>query len=197
MTTINQAAKILKKGGVVAYPTETSYGLAALASSKKGIERLFQIKGRASKKPISIIIDSVDELSRWATGIGRREKKIIDAFWPGPLTLVFKAKKGVPKALTAGTDRIAIRLSPHAVARRLARMAGGAITATSANRSGEASSFTPHSVKKKLGEYIDGIISTQSLSRSKGSTIIDTSGDQLKVIREGVIPSAKIISYIS
>ncbi|MBI2340015.1 MAG: threonylcarbamoyl-AMP synthase [Deltaproteobacteria bacterium] len=185
--TVAQAARIVRKGGIVAYPTETFYGLAARADNPDAVGRVFEIKGREKGKPVSILIDSQRELKRWVRGIGPREKKLISRFWPGPLTLVFKARKGVNQFLTGGSGKIGVRISSNPVARRLTRLSGGAITATSANRSGQKPATSGLSARRKLGKKIDGVVSGGRLKRSKGSTILDVSGKKLKVIREGEI----------
>src|SRR3989338_7875662 len=99
---LRDGARLVKKGGVVAYPTETLYGLGADPENKKALRRILKIKGRDAGKGILILVSSSRDLKKWAVGVGQRERILIRKFWPGPLTLVFRAKNGVPKELTGG-----------------------------------------------------------------------------------------------
>lgn len=189
---LKETVQILKKGGVVAFPTETFYGLGAIPTHADAVEQIFKIKERDRGKPIMIILSSERELSRWVTGVNGKAKALIHHFWPGPLTLIFKAKKSVPAVLTAGTGKLAVRVSSEKLARDLARQIGGAITATSANLSGQNPALTALSAQRKLGKRVNGVFSKRKLSKSKGSTILDVSGKEVKVIREGMIPTAQI-----
>ena len=192
-----EAAKIVKRGGVVAYPTETVYGLGADPRNRTALRKIFKVKGREKGKPILILISSRAVLKKWVLGCGRRERILMNAFWPGPLTLVFRAKKGVPLELTAGKGKIGIRFSSLKTATALCRKVGGAITSTSANRSGEPALTKAGSVQKILGQKLDGIIEERcGKLKSKGSTILDISGIKMKVLREGDIPFKKIKSIL-
>lgn len=195
--TVKEAIKILKKGGVIAYPTETFYGLGVDPKNKRAIEKIFKIKKRERGKPISLIVSSKRQLTRWATGIGDREWKLIKNFWPGPLTLIFRAKKSVSTLLTAGTGKIGIRVSPEGYALKLARGIGGAITATSANLSGQSSCLSFQSVQRKIGTRIDGVVSRKILKKSNGSTILDISDSKSKVLREGEISHQEIETVLN
>ena len=189
---VQHGALLVKKGGVVAFPTESFYGLAALPTSKKSIEKIFKVKERDRGKPISLILSSEKELSKWVKEISPEAQKLIKAFWPGPLTLVFKAKKKVSPVLTAGSGTIAIRVSSHPIAKNLAKKSGGAITATSCNLSGEPPCVSGLSVINKIGTRMDGVIAGGRLYSKKGSTILDTSNKELKVLREGQISRKQI-----
>lgn len=189
---IKEAAKIIRKGGIVAYPTETFYGLAVLPDNINAVKKIFQIKKRDKGKPISLIISSSSQLGKWVVGVGPRERRLIKKFWPGPLTIVFKAKNKVPAILRGGEKSIALRVSSERVAKELAKKVGGAITATSANLSGQAPCLTSASVRRKLNKRIDGIVSKKKLPRSKGSTILDIYSRKPKVLREGEISVGEI-----
>lgn len=194
--TLREAVRILKNGGVVAYPTETFYGLGAIPTNKKALESVFSIKGRDRQKPIMLIISSRKEVSRWARDGGEVAKKLMRGFWPGPLTLVMRARKSVPWLLTGGTGTIGLRLSSDPIARRLARSVGGALTATSANRAGHPPPHSWQDVVSSMGRKVDGVIPYPRRSKSKGSTILDISSKGFKVIREGEIPRKKIEDFI-
>ena len=193
---LRDGARLVKKGGVVAYPTETLYGLGADPENKKALRRILKIKGRDAGKGILILVSSSRDLKKWAVGVGQRERILIRKFWPGPLTLVFRAKNGVPKELTGGTGKIGIRISSNKTARKLCRAVGGALTSTSANFSGEPSLRRWSEVRKYLGLLVDGVVSNENLKTSKGSTVLDVSNLNIKVIREGKIPVKKIRSFL-
>lgn len=184
---LNQSATIIQSGGLIAYPTESSYGLGVYPKNIKAIDRIFEIKERDRGKPISLLISSVDEVSNWAKNDGLREKKLMKHFWPGGLTLVFEAKKSTPSILTAGSGKIALRISSHPLARKLTKKSGGAITTTSANFSGKSACYSFRSVLKQLGPSIDGILSEEVLVRRKSSTVLDVTGNELKILREGQV----------
>ncbi len=186
--TEQEAVKILKNGGVIAYPTETFYGLGADPRNPEAIKKIFFVKKREHGKPVALILSDSLQIKKWIKGVGKREQRIIKTFWPGPLTLVLKSRKNVSSFLTGGTGKLGIRVSSHVVACRLAKKLGGAITATSANRSGKPACRTGREVERQIGKKIDGIVFSDQLKKSKGSTIIDLSTDKIKVIREGDIP---------
>ncbi len=130
---IQDAARVLLSGGVVAVPTESFYGLAVHALNEKAIERLFAVKGRQEDKPLLILIASREPLDSYVTEVSNRTRRLIERFWPGGLTLVFHAKPILPDRLTAGTGKIGVRVSSHPVPREFAKAVGAPITGTSAN----------------------------------------------------------------
>lgn len=193
---IHSAVKLLKDGGILAYPTETLYGLGVDASNEEAIAKIFAIKKRDLGKPVSILIGSDKELKRWAKNIGSREKKLIKKFWPGPLTVVFKARRQVSALLTAGSGKIGIRISPELIARQLSKALATGLTATSANKSGANSTCSPTEVRSQLGKNFP-IVGNKKLKASKGSTIIDVTGKEIKLIREGEIGFEVINNFLN
>ncbi|MEA1971001.1 MAG: L-threonylcarbamoyladenylate synthase [Thermodesulfobacteriota bacterium] len=191
---VMKAVKIMEEGGVVAYPTETFYGLGADIGNPQALEKIYTIKGRDFSKPISIIIGSREDLARFAKEITPAAEILMDRFWPGGITLLFKASQDVPRKLTAKTGKIGIRLSGNPVATLLARNLSGAITATSANRSGQKECVSVEEVISSIGENLDAVIDGGRTPGGAGSTIVDTTVDPPVVIREGVIPSSAIHS---
>jgi len=184
---------------VVAFPTETFYGLGGDPKQSKTISRLFEIKKRDGHKPISLILSSEKILKKWVVGIKKREKILIKKYWPGPLTLICRAKKKVSSRLTAGSGKIGVRVSNEPIARKLAEALGGAITATSANFSGEPSISSSRKIRGRLKKEIDGIVSTsktKKLKPSSGSTIVDVTEKELKLIREGDISFEEIQHFL-
>jgi len=192
---IDEAVEILRGGGVIAYPTETLYGLAADAGNEAAIGRIFTIKGRDFHNPIPLIIGDRESLSPLVSEIPGRAVGLMDAFWPGPLTLIFHAAENLSPRLTAGTGTIGIRLSSHAIARSLAHGLGGAITATSANLSGEGGMASPERVLAVLGDRIDALIDGGTTPGGPGSTILDVTRDPPVVLREGAIPAAALMQH--
>lgn len=189
---LQHVAENLRKGRVVAYPTETFYGLGADAGNERAIEKIFSIKGRQFNNPIPLIIGDRDELDSLVTEIPEAAQRLIHVFWPGPLTLVFRASKNVSPRLTANTGLIGIRISSHPIARSLARSLGAPLTATSANFSGQKESTTAHEVARTLGSLIDGIVDGGQTRGNKGSTVVNIAVDPPLILRVGVITEIEI-----
>lgn len=184
---IAQVAAVLKGGGVIAYPTETFYGLGVDAKNEKAIERLFAVKGRDFKNPIPVVIGDISKLNQLVTDVPSLAQELIARFWPGPFTLIFAAAPSIPDRLTAGTGNIGIRISSHPIARLLAGQLGGPLTSTSANRSGQKECVTAREVLEKIGDDLDCIIDGGETPGGKGSTILDITQDPPVVLRAGVI----------
>jgi L-threonylcarbamoyladenylate synthase len=182
----------LRAGLIFAYPTETFYGLGADASNESAIEKLFIIKGRNFSNPIPVIIGTREELDGLVTDIPEAAQKLINVFWPGPLTLVFRASKAVSPRLTANKGLIGIRISSHPIARMLAQALGRPLTATSANLSGEKETTAAHEVYRALGPLLDGIIDGGRTPGQKGSTIVNVVSSPPQILRIGIISESEI-----
>jgi len=191
-SSIEKAVTILKAGGVVAFPTETFYGLAADAANEKAVDRIFEIKGRSFNNPIALIISRQDDLDLLTDNIPEAAKKLMAAFWPGPLTLVFKASPYVSRRLTAGTGKIGVRISSNPIAQALAAGLGRPMTATSANLSGSRECTTAQDVLSQIGPRLDALIDGGATPGGKGSTFCDASSDPPAILREGIIAEAGI-----
>ncbi|MEE4263997.1 MAG: L-threonylcarbamoyladenylate synthase [Desulfobacteraceae bacterium] len=191
---IQEASEIIRKGGVVGFPTRCLYGLAADAFNPDAVERIFQIKQRPVEKPILILIDSPSQLERLVTHISGSANVIMKRFWPGRVTLVFDASAEVPDTLTAGTGKIGIRLAAHPVAAALARAIQGPITGTSANISGCPGCYQIEDLQPAVTEQLDLILDTGPLRGGCGSTVVDVSGDIPRVLREGTVSKRDILS---
>ncbi len=189
---LERASSVILAGGALAYPTETFYGLGVDAWNEAAVERLFAIKGRGFNHPVSVIIGSADQLPGLVGSVPEAAQKLMDAFWPGPLTIVFPASKGVSARLTAGTGRIGIRLSGHEFARRLALKAGRPITATSANLSGAPECREADAVQDQIGDRIDAVVDLGEKGGPVGSTIIDATGDKPVILRPGRVSREEI-----
>jgi len=185
---IAKAVEILKAGGIIAYPTETFYGLGVDGSNDEAIKKIFRIKGRKFKNPISIIIGNEKDLIRSVEEIPEYSHKLIKNFWPGALTIVFKASPTVSPLLTARTGRIGVRISSHPIAAALAKALSRPITATSANISGAAECTTAEEVIQSIGRELDAVIDGGPTPGIAGSTLIDVSVFPPVILREGIIP---------
>lgn len=192
---VSEIARLLKIGSVIAYPTDTFYGLGADIYNNEAIERIYSIKSRRSDKPIIILI-SDKKMLRPLIANGRMShiaERLTDTFWPGPLTLVFNASDAVPAALTANTGKIGIRLPDNELCRLIIDTLEHPITATSANISGEGSIDNPADVTKSLGDMIDVLVDGGNTKGGCTSTVVDVTNEQPVVIREGVIPESEIL----
>src|SRR3990167_9776167 len=178
---------IFKKGGIIAYPTETFYGLGVDPFNEAAIKKLFELKGRGSDKPVSILIKDKKMLLEVAEEIPLLAEKLIKKFWPGPLTIIFKAKKSIPSLLTGGTGKIGVRISSNPITQKLLEEIDSPITATSANPSGKKSPVTAKEVMDYFGDKIDLVLDGGVLYGKLGSTVIDVTEGELTVIREGEI----------
>jgi L-threonylcarbamoyladenylate synthase len=191
-----EAIGILKSGGVIAFPTETFYGIGADAGNEKAVERIFLIKGRDFKNPIPVIIGNMTDIEKLVSTMPETGRRLMEKYWPGPLTLVFRASAEVSLKITAGTGKIGIRLSSNILATEFARGLSGALTATSANLSGQRESSSAHEVVENLGESVDAVVDGGRTPGGQGSTIVDVTVDPAVVLREGVIPSGKIFGSL-
>jgi len=184
---IERAAAIIQKGGIVAYPTETFYGLGVNALDEKAVNKLFIVKKRPTSKPISILISDLNWLQRLVKRIPPVAEELISQYWPGPLTIVFEANKTLPENLTAGTGKIAIRISSHPLAQRLGQLSSTPITATSANLSQMPPPISPEEIDEELKRHIDAILNGGKTAGDMPSTIIDVTIQPPVILRKGVI----------
>ena len=194
--TMQRAADLIKRDGIVAFPTETIYGLGANALSEKAIMRIFQIKGRDPKKPVPILIDKKENLWELVTDIPEKGEILMKNFWPGGLTIIFKASSKVPSLLLGNTGKIGVRISSCNIVQALIEQAGTPITATSANISGHKNCSSATEVYENLGDRIDMILDGGKTEGYLGSTVIDVTHCPAKIIREGVIRSRDIKGYL-
>ncbi len=181
------AADVLLAGGVVAFPTETFYGLAVDVRNEAAIERLFSAKKRSTSSPVLILIGALETLDQNVDNIPQTALGLIKEFWPGGLTLVFKAGPKISPLLTAGTQKIGIRLSSHPVATALALAIEAPISGTSANISGQPACRNAHEVLESFGMGVDLILDGGETPGEVGSTVLDVTELPLHVLREGVI----------
>ena len=193
---LDRAVAVLHEGGIVAFPTETYYGLAVDPFNPLALNHLFALKQRDTAKPIMTLVDDRDSLSVLVHEVPILYLQLMEKFWPGPLTLIFPARINLPTLLTAGTATVGVRQSSHPFARQLLRAFGKPITATSANISGRDAAVDAHEVKAQFGGRVDMIFDGGSTPGKTGSTIIGIDGSRLKLIREGVIPYDDILQTV-
>ena len=193
MADLNRAVAVLNEGGVVAFPTETYYGLAVDPLNPLALNNLFALKQRKSDKPILTLVDDRESLLSLVFDIPDAYKPLIEKFWPGPLTLIFQARVHLPTLLTAGTGTVGVRQSSHPFARQLLRAFGRPVTATSANISGRAAATEAREVKDQFGSMVDMVFDGGRTPGIVGSTIVGLERDKLLLIREGVIPFKEIL----
>jgi L-threonylcarbamoyladenylate synthase len=184
---VDRARHIILSGGIVAFPTESFYGLAVNASDENAIGRLFKIKKRMDNMPVLVLIPSLEYLKGYVADVPEIALRLIGRFWPGGLTLLFKAGSGISPLLTADTRKIGVRISSHPLAAALARAVDSPITGTSANISGKPGCVTAKEVYSSLGRDVDLILDGGETKGGKGSTILDVTVDPPEIIREGMI----------
>ena len=194
--TLAEAEEILRAGGVVAFPTETFYGLGADARQEAAVEKIFRLKGRAVQNPISVIVDTDREVIPLVEELPAAAQILMQKFWPGALTLVFAASPAVLPRLTAGTGKIGIRVSSHPVARLIAKGLAGPLTATSANLSGGPECSTAEEVLRVFGDSLDAVIDGGTTTGGLGSTILDVTVSPPLILREGVVSRSDILDAL-
>lgn len=190
--TQNQAAKIIARGGVIAFRTDTFYGLGADPFNREAVERIKSLKGREEGKPILIVISDPDQIERFIVNASNAFQKLAERFWPGPLTLIAAACEGLPEAITAATKTVGVRLPADERVRALVRSCGGALTATSANPSQLAPAASAQTVQDYFDARIDLIIDDGEARTNLPSTVVDASESEPRLVREGVIAWAEI-----
>jgi L-threonylcarbamoyladenylate synthase len=183
---LGRAAEVLRAGGLVAFPTETFYGLGAAALDAAAVRSVFLVKGRAESKPVLVLVDSPEMVSRLAE-VSERACGLMARHWPGALTLVLSARPGLPAELTAGTGTVGVRLSPHPVARGLVRALGGPVTAPSANLAGAAPPTTAAEVLRAFDGVIALVLDGGPTPGGQPSTVLDVSVEPPRVIRQGPV----------
>ncbi|MEQ1776535.1 MAG: L-threonylcarbamoyladenylate synthase, partial [Burkholderiales bacterium] len=195
-TNITRAVATLRAGGLVAFPTETVYGLGADASNPDAIKKVFAAKGRPHDHPLIVHVASSSQLTEWARDIPSAAHTLAKKFWPGPLTLILKRAPGVSDLVTGGQDTVAIRVPSHPVAQALLQAFGGGVVGPSANRFGRVSATTADHVRQEFGDAVDCILDGGACDVGIESTIIDLSGSKPALLRPGWITAAQIESAL-
>ena len=184
---LREAADVLRRGGLVAFPTETFYGLGAAALQPAAVRRIFAVKGRPESKPLLVLVDSVAMVERLASDVPPRARELMARHWPGALTLVLSARGDVPVEVTAGSGTIGVRLSAHPVARALVSALGGPITAPSANPSDREPPTTAAGVAAYFGDALPLVLDGGPTPGGAPSTVLDVTVEPPRLIRAGAV----------
>lgn len=191
-TEIEKAALILRQGGLVAFPTETVYGLGADASNSTALKKIFAAKGRPADHPLIVHIADVSELKKWAAEVPRAAWLLAEKFWPGPLTMVLKRAPHVNDLISGGQDSIGLRVPAHPVAQRLLKAFGGGIAGPSANKFGRLSPTSAEHVRQELGSAVDLVLDGGDCEVGIESTIVDLTRETPAILRPGRISARQI-----
>ncbi|MCP4022776.1 MAG: threonylcarbamoyl-AMP synthase [Desulfobacteraceae bacterium] len=194
--TIKKAGKIIHQKGVVIFPAKCLYGVAVNAFDKTAVQKVFGLKQRESSKPLLVLIPDKSAVTQLVTAIPEQARKLMDAFWPGNLTLVFDAKDHLPSLLTAGTGKIGIRLPAQPVAKALVKACNIPITGTSANISGQQGCSDIATLDKNIIEKSDLILDAGSLKGGIGSTVVDVTHKPPKILRQGEISTQAVLQLV-
>ncbi len=182
---IARAAQILKAGGLVAFPTETVYGLGADARNPDAVRKIFHAKNRPLDHPVIVHLRSPDEVGRWAREVSPTAQRLMQQFWPGPLTLIVLRAQGVIDEVTGGQDTVGLRVPSHPIAQMLLNVFGDGIAAPSANRFGRISATTAAHVREELGDAVDMVLDGGACDVGIESTIVDLSTATPRLLRPG------------
>ncbi|MGM9992211.1 MAG: L-threonylcarbamoyladenylate synthase [Candidatus Bruticola sp.] len=193
---IKQAAQELNRGGMVAFPTETVYGLGADAANPEAIRKVYALKGRPADHPSIVHLDELDKLQLWAREIPNAARKLAEHFWPGPMTLILPKRPEVLTQVTGGQDSVGLRIPAHPLTRKLISVFGRGLIGPSANRFGHISPTSADHVREEFGSQLRFILDGGPCSVGVESTIIDFSKEQPVIVRPGML-SASVISDIA
>src|SRR5215468_8854604 len=193
---IETAVQALRDGELVAFPTETVYGLGANAQNPAAVRRIFEAKGRPPNHPVIVHLDSPRYLHRWVREVPELANRLAEAFWPGPLTMVMPRAANVHDVITGGQDTIAVRVPSHPMAQQLLTAFGGGIAAPSANRYGRLSPTRAEHVRDELGDSVNTILDGGETQIGLESTIITFEGATVRLLRPGAVTAGQIRTVI-
>lgn len=195
---IFEVANALKEGKLVVFPTDTVYGIGTNAYDKDACERIYEVKGRPKYKPLIVLISDIAMLKEMVEDISPIEQKMIDVFWPGPLTIKFKKKDGVlPNVVSAGDEYIRVRLINESLVHKIIKNSGVPIVAPSANLSGSLTGTKIKNIVKELGGKVDYILDCGDIENDTVSTIVQVENGQVLIIREGKIKREELEKIVS
>ena len=194
---MDYAIACLTRGGVLAIPTDTLYGLAADAFNPDAIERVFSIKERPEGMALPVLLSGAEQLEQVAASVPPEAIRLAESYWPGPLTLIVGRSEVLPERLTAGQSTVAVRVPDHPVPRALAKRLGRPVTGTSANISGAVDPQSIEELRRQVGARVDLLIEEGPTPAGTASTIVDLSEEEPRLIREGAIPFGEIAALLS
>lgn len=189
---LEKAAELIKQGKIVVFPTETVYGIGTNGLDEQAVKSLYEVKQRPFKKPISLLVSNIEMVNQIAKDITDIEYKIMERFFPGPLTIILKKKDVVPDIVTAGHDTVGVRMPSGEIAKKFVEMAGVPIAAPSANISGEPSGTNLHEIKKRFEEKVDFYIDGGDSELGVSSTIVQVVDGKPQILRQGSITLEEI-----
>ncbi len=200
-TDLDRAVDALRSGGLVAMPTETVYGLAADATSASAVARIFEVKGRPANHPLIVHLGSIDDLGRWAADVSESARRLTEAAWPGPLTVIVPRADGVLDAVTGGRPTVGLRIPAHPMAQQLIATSGLAVAAPSANRFGSVSPTTADHVLRDIGNRLDPkrdvILDGGPCRIGVESTIVDCATSPPQILRAGGVAAEDIVRLLA
>lgn len=194
---IRRAAAVIRRGGVVAIPTETLYGLAVDPSNAEAVARVFALKGRPDGKPLPLVAANLAQVEVICGPLTNQLRLVAARAWPGPLTLVLPALPGLADAVTAGTGCVGIRVPSHPVTQALCEAVGGPLTATSANRSGDPATHLPAVVARTFGTALDLLLDAGPTPGGAPSTVVSSVDGVVRLVREGAIPWLEVQRWLT
>lgn len=187
---------ILRNGGLVAFPTDTLYALGADASNSSAVQRLFAAKGRSQRSPIPLLVADLGMATLLCGELPEAAVRLAERYWPGPLTLVLSAPRGICTLLTGGTGRIGLRVPDAPIALALIRHLGGPVTGTSANRSGGKDPLDANEVLRQLGDHLDLVLDGGRVAMGRASTVLDLTVSPPVILRQGPIRQEAILGLL-
>ena len=190
---LDKAFAALDNGGVVVFPTDTLYGLGADVFSLPALQHIFAIKGRPADLALPVLVAGLDQVESVALPMSNQAQELAKRFWPGPLTLVMRRSPELPDLVTGGADTVAVRMPAHRIPLALARRLGRPITGTSANLSGQPDLLDLDSIENQLGNLVDYIIRSGPPPEGTGSTVVDITRSEPRLLREGSISLEEIM----
>lgn len=193
---LRDTARLLNEGGVVVFPTETFYGLGAHALSQEAVHRVCRLKGRARHMPLLCLVDKMERVGAVASRIPERARALMEAFWPGPLTLVLPPKPHIPEVLVGPTGGVAVRWSPHPVAAALVTFLDSPLTGTSANVSGRPAPSRTEDLCAVIRRGVDAILNAGPTKGGLPSTVLDCTRLPMRVLREGAVSSQELRPFL-
>lgn len=189
---IEWAAAEIARGGVVAIPTDTVYGIAASLAHAEAIDRIYTIKGRSLQQPLAVLVSSVAALDQVASVVDNRVRMLLNEFWPGPLTVVIPSDRNLPQAVLGPGRTVGVRIPNHPLAIDVIERAGGAVACTSANRTSEAPASTAGDVEAMIGAELDLILDGGTAPGGRASTVVAIRGENLDVLRDGPVDKSEL-----
>jgi len=190
---LDSAAEVIRDGGIIAYPTESSYALGVDPANAEAVKRLFCLKGRPESMAMPLIAGVMSEVRDVTKEISALGDRLIEKFWPGPLTLIFEAADDLPRLLTGDKGGIGIRVSAYPLCNRLTLAVGGPLTSTSANSTGDPPALDAEEIEAHFKDTIELILDGGRLAKGPASTVVDVRGERPIILREGAVNTADIL----